>query len=81
MLASQDAQSQLARQHGCGQASLAELRCRLASPSDLPENCRQRLLTLAQRLRRVQGITEDEYIRVELSEYVTSAMDRGALTV
>ena len=59
---------------------MAEMRCALARPSDLSEPCRQRLVELVKRLHRIQGI-EDEYTQVELSEHVTSAMDRGVLTV
>ncbi len=66
--------------HGSGPASLAELRCALASPSGLSESCRQRLVELEKRLHRIQGL-EDKYTRVEMSEYVTSAMDRCVLTV
>lgn len=66
--------------HGGGRVSLAELRRALARPSDLSDSCRQRLVELANRLRRTQGI-EGEFTRVELSEHVTSAMDRGVLAV
>ncbi len=80
MLASHSAPSGRVRRQGCSRASLAELRRELASPSELPENCRQRLETLAKRLRRVQGRRDGEYIRVQLSEHAKTAMDCGALT-
>jgi len=80
MLESHSARGEGGGPHGSGPVSLAEMRCALAHPSDLSESCRQRLVELVTRLRRIQGI-EDEYTQVELSEHVTSAMDRGVLTV
>ena len=80
MLASHSAPSGGSRLHGGGQVPLAELRRRLASASELPENCRQRLRSLARRVSRVLG-REGKYSQVQLSEHVTTAMERGALTV
>ena len=80
MLASHSAPSGRAPLHGGGRVSLAELRCRLESQSELPENCRQRLKLLARRLTRVQA-RGGKYSRVQLSEAATTAMERGALTV
>lgn len=65
---------------GCRNVSLTELRCAVATPSDLSESCRQRLVDLARRLHRIQGL-EDQYTQVELSDYVTAAMDRAVLAV
>ena len=80
MLDSHRAQGGRDGRQGCRKVSLAELRCALASPSDLSEHCRQRLVDLAKRLHRIQGL-EDQYTQVELSDYVTAAMDRAVLTV
>ena len=80
MFISRSAQSKLTRQQGSESVSLAELRRRLSSPSNLQDGHRQRLLDLARRLARVQA-QGDEYARLELSEFVTSAMDRNAVAV
>jgi len=80
MLDSHNAQGKSDGPQGRGRVSLAELRCALARPSDLSEPCRQRLVELAKRLHRIQGL-ENEYTRVELSQCAASAMDRSVLTV
>ena len=80
MLDSHRAQGGRDERQGCRDVSLADLRCAVASPSDLSESCRQRLVDLARRLHRIQGL-EDEYTQVELSEYVTVAMDRAVVAV
>ncbi len=80
MLESHRARGEGDTPQGSGDVSLAELRCALARPSELSEPCRQRLVELARRLHRIRGL-ENEHTRVELSEYVTSAMDRCVLTV
>ena len=80
MLDSHRAQGEDGPRQGCRDVSLAELRCAVANPSDLSESCRQRLVDLARRLHRIWGL-EDEYTQVELSEYVTVAMDRAVVTV
>jgi len=80
MRASLSAPSQPDRPHGGGRPGLAELRRELARPSELPENCRRRLESLALRLGELQGL-DKTYTRVRLSEYATAAMDRGLMTV
>ena len=77
MLISQIAPSGLDRRQGSPGISLAELRCELASPSNVEDGHRQRLLELARRLNRTRALGND-YARLELSHYVATAMDRGA---
>ena len=57
---------------------LAELRRRLANPSNVTDGCRQRLVNLARQLARVQALG-DEYTRVELSEYAQIALESKAV--
>jgi len=64
--------------HGGQKASLAELRRILSEPKALNDRHRQRLLDLVKRIARVRALG-DEYAGVELSEYVTAAMDRHAV--
>ncbi len=64
--------------HGSLAVSLAELRRDLKEPSALSDRHRLCLLDLAGRLARVQALG-DEYAAVELSEYVTAAMERQAV--
>ena len=80
MLASQATQGGLQAGHGGPAISLAELRRHLASPSTLADGHRQRLLELERRLGRVRALGS-EYARLGLSQFVTSAMDRGVVTV
>ena len=68
------------RQQGRCRADLAELRHRLAGPSQLDNGHRLRLLELANRLECVQELGDD-FARLELSEHVTAAMERGVATV
>ena len=62
-------QSDLRGQHGSSPGGLAELRRDLARPSRLDDGHRQRLLDLAQRVARVQGLGGG-YSRVSLSEHI-----------
>lgn len=80
MFDSQEASSESSGRHGSRPVALAELRRRLARPSDLQDGHQQRLLELAQRLTRVRALGND-YARVELSSFVTHAMDRGVVAV
>ena len=80
MLVSQYVPSGLSRRHGGRRPSLAELRRRLAVPSNFEDGHQQRLEELVQRLDRVRAIG-NEYARLELSEFVTSAMDRSVVAV
>jgi len=77
MVTSGKTQSDFRGPHGSGAAELAELRRDLARPSRLDDGHRQRLLDLAQRVARVQGLG-GEYSRVSLSEYVSSAIAKVA---
>ncbi len=79
MLVSQTAHSEADSGQGSPGVGLAELRRRLAKPSRLSDGHRQRLLELERRLARVQALG-NEYARLELSEYVAAATDRGAVT-
>jgi hypothetical protein len=65
------------RRHGSPAASLSELRRGLATPSALSSGHRQRLLELAQRLRRIQSLGDD-WAGVDFSEYVAAATERDA---
>ena len=67
------------RQHGRCPVGFAELRRQLACPSGLKDGHRQRLLELARRLARVQALG-DKYARLELSEFVRAATERGVLS-
>ena len=73
MLISQEVQSQAIPSQGSGGGGLAELRRQLAEPSALSDGNRQRLLELARRLARVQGLG-DEYVRVGFSDSATDAL-------
>jgi len=64
--------------HGGRDVSLAEVRRLVVAPLAMNERHRQRLLNLAQRLARVRALG-DEYAGIELSEYVTAAMERHAV--
>ena len=80
MLGTQSAPCGLNRRQGSRGISLAELRSQLASPSSFEDGHRQRLLDLSQRLARVRALG-NKYARLELSHFVTSAMDRDAAAV
>jgi len=80
MLVSQQTSGLSHRRQGSRRASLAELRRRLARPSDIEDGHRQRLLDLARRLSAVQ-LLGDGYDRIQLSEFVNAAMDRRAAAV
>ena len=67
-------------QQGRCRPDLAELRNRLAGPSQLDNGHRRRLLELANRLECVQALGDD-FARLELSEHVMAAMERGVATV
>jgi hypothetical protein len=73
MLIPQSARSESRKGHGSPGVNLAELRRLLASPSEMNEGHRQRLLDLARSWARVQALG-DGYARVELSEHVQAAM-------
>ena len=72
MLISQVAQGERPRKQGGTEAGLAELRRQLAEPSSLSDGNRQRLLELARRLARIQGLG-GEYARVTLSKQAAAA--------
>lgn len=80
MLVSRKAPGGPARRQGSRPRGLKQLRHRLGSQSSLDDGDRQCLLELAGRLARIKALG-DGYARLELSEYVVSAMDRGAVTV
>lgn len=80
MLVSQYVPSGLSRRHGGRRPNLAELRRRLADPSNVEDGHQQRLEELVRRLDRVRAIG-NEYAQLELSEFVTSAMDRSVVAV
>jgi len=65
--------SESAKRQGCCSGDLAELRQQLASPLDLSNAQRQRLVELTRRLARVRGVG-GEYGRVDLSESVMSVL-------
>ena len=67
------------RRQGGQAAGLAELRRMLARPSRITDGRRQRLLDLTQRLAAVQRMG-DGCDRVDISEYVRSALGQGAPT-
>ena len=73
MLISQEVRSQASPAQGSVRGGLAELRRQLAEPSALSDGNRQRLLELARRLARVQGLG-DEYVRVCFSDSATDAL-------
>ena len=77
MLIPQSVQPDARRRQGSRAASLAELRRALASPSRISDGNRQRLLDLARRLSAVRRLG-DEYARVEVSDFVRSAIGQGA---
>lgn len=79
MFVTQEAQCQSRRQ-GCRPVSLAELRRRMATSTGLNEEQRQRLQDLQSRLARLVALG-GEYARVEMSEFVTAAMDRRVAAV
>ncbi len=66
MLTVQQARSESSGPQGRGRTELAELRRRLAEPSQLSDTHRQRLLDLSQRLASVRALG-GEYRRVGLS--------------
>ena len=74
MLISQDAKGDLRGWQGSRQVNLAELRHKLADPSQLDDGHRQRLLDLAQRVARVWALG-GEYSRVCLSEHALAAIE------
>ncbi len=80
MLVSQKASRGSRGQQGRCPTGLTELRSRLGSQSSLDDGHRQRLLELAGRLARVKALGND-YARLELSGFVVSAMERGAMAV
>ena len=73
MLISQTVQCELRGRQGRPQATFAELRRELASPSTFSDGQRRRLLELAGRLARVQALG-DGYARVSLSPHARSAI-------
>jgi len=73
MVTHRRAQSENRGSQGSAPGELAELRRGLARPSILDDGHRQRLLDLAQRVTRVQGLG-GEYSRVSLSEHVHIAI-------
>jgi hypothetical protein len=80
MLISPDARSDPQCGQGCPQMGIAELRGQLARPSQLDDGHRQRLLDLAQRVARVQGLG-GEYRRVSLSETARAAINQDPAVV
>lgn len=80
MDSTQNFSGDLAGRQGGRPVNLTDLRSRLADPSNLQDGHQQRLLEVAQRLARVRS-RGNEYARLELSEYVAAAMDRGAVAV
>jgi hypothetical protein len=72
MLISQSLSETTARQ-GSRPLDFAELRRRVANPSEMDESSRQRLMDLARRLARVRAMG-DEYHRVDLSDYAASVL-------
>jgi hypothetical protein len=64
--------------HGGQEVSLAELRRALAESSVLDNQHRRRLVDLARRVAHVRALG-DEFAGVELSEFVTAAMERHAV--
>jgi hypothetical protein len=78
MLIPQQAQRQTPRRQGCRAVPLAELRRRLATPSDLDDETRQRLLDLGTRLAGVQALG-DEYARVSASDHVVEAINQATV--
>ena len=77
MLTSQAARSGSRHRHGSRPVSLAELRRRIAHPSQLRDGDRQRLVDLASRLARVQ-LLGGEYGRVGFSDEATAALNARA---
>jgi len=73
MLIPQMAQREPRTRQGSPRVSFAELRRNLTRPSSVCGGHRQRLLELAQRLSRVQGLG-DEYARVDLSDSVWASI-------
>jgi hypothetical protein len=76
MLIPQSVQPEDRRRQGSKAASLAELRRALASPSRISDGNRQALLDLTRRLAAVRRLG-DEYARVEISDFVRSAIGQG----
>lgn len=64
-------------EHGCPSFGVSDLRARLMDPTDLDVRDRQRLMSLANRLARVQALG-GEYARVEFSAHVATARDGSA---
>jgi hypothetical protein len=73
MLIPQQAQRERPRSQGSDRGRDAELRRRLANPSELTDGDRQRLLELASRLARVQALG-NEYVRVAISPEASAAI-------
>ena len=73
MLIPQQAQCDSGGVQGRRRVSFAELRSELASPSRTSDVVRQRLLELAARLARAQGLG-DEYSRVDFSPQAAAAV-------
>lgn len=73
MLIPQQAQCDSGGVQGRRRTSFAELRSEVASPSRISDGVRQRLLELAARLARVQGLG-DEYSRVDFSRQAAAAL-------
>ncbi len=78
MLIPQRRQCEANQRQGGRVVSLAELRRHLSDPSSIDGGHRQRLLELARRLARVQALG-DEYARVQVSQYVESALASSAI--
>jgi hypothetical protein len=78
MLISQQDRSEARRRQGSPRIDFAQLRRQLASPSEIPDGHRQRLLELAGRLARVRALG-DEYCRVELSDAAAAVVGAKAM--
>lgn len=79
MLVSRQVKSEPQLRQGSRSLSLAELRRELETPSKLKDGPRQRLLELAQRAAKVQGLG-GEYGRVSLSDFAHGALSGSMAT-
>lgn len=77
MLVSQSPNQTGCLRQGSLQATLAELASHGAAPSARSDGLRQRLLEIAERLARVQGMGS-EYARIGLSEEVQAILAQPA---
>ena len=77
MLIPQQPKCEMGQWQGSHRVSLTQVRRQLASPSEMQDGHRQRLLELARRLARVKALG-DEYSRVDLSDAAALAVGAEA---